>query len=43
MTMVMTMAADDNNNEVDGNSATGNDDGDSMTGDDNDWRRQQQQ
>ena len=36
--MVMTMVADDDDNEVDGNRAMGGDDGDGATGD-NKWRR----
>ena len=35
-TMAMTMAADNEDNEVDGDGATSNDDGDGATGDDND-------
>ncbi len=38
-TLVMTMVADDGDNDIDGNSATGNkvnDDGNGATGDDND-------
>ena len=34
--MVTTMAAEDDNNEVNGNVAMGNNDGDGTTGDDND-------
>ena len=34
--MATTMAADDDDNEVDGDGATGDDDGDGATGDDND-------
>jgi hypothetical protein len=34
--MAKTMAADDDDNEVDGDGATGDDDGDGATGDDND-------
>ena len=37
--MGMTMAADDNVNEVDGNGATGDDDGDGAAGDYNNGRR----
>ena len=40
--MVTTMAADDNDNKVDGDGAMGDDDGDGATGDYNDgqqrWR-----
>ena len=39
MTMAMTIAADNDDNEVDGNSAMGNNDGDTVTGEDNDGRR----
>ncbi len=35
-TMATTMAADDNDNKVDGDGVTGNDDGDGATGDDGD-------
>ncbi len=35
-TMAKTMAADDNDNEVDGDGATGDDDGNGATGDDGD-------
>ncbi len=34
--MATTMAVNENDNEVDGKGATGNDDGDGATGDDND-------
>ena len=34
--MATTMAADDDDNEIDGDGATGDDDGDGATGDDDD-------
>ena len=37
--MAITIAADDDDNEVDGNGATGNNDGDTVMGEDNDGRR----
>jgi hypothetical protein len=39
MTMATMMAADDDDNEVDGNGMTGDDDGDAATGDNNDGRQ----
>ncbi len=40
--MATTMAADDDDNEVDGDGATGDDDGDGATGDYNDGQRRWQ-